>query len=574
MPREAEPAGAEPGATESLPVWLTPLPDEALFGLGLRLDEANGFPSGTTAKATARYSAGPLALANPALQYLGTAFDLGLLGALTNADDTAAEALTYRRELRALFGPRATARNIGDNGGFRICRRCVGERRLLTRLTTLPGVRMCPDHRLLLATACGGCDRRLRPFAPWSRPFACRCGFDWADGPVTEPTPHEALVQDRAIAAYRDILATLPKTIVRAAERIAQHRGPRRWTGGSEDPSHRPADLLIRTWYGSLAAIVALLVDRDLPARALTEVMRSQSPTGAGCHNRACLAGPGEIRLNGRRKGHAETYCRECGSRFLGRQVIESYDFGHSDPRLSEQSVRNARNRLVRRQVAVAEAARELRAVRPTGLITVSEVFAVAGVSTARNLRARRLRLVSIAQAVLRGRHPVTNGPIEPDPNRWRDHLPDATSSGRAGGGRRVGPKSPRTAGGIGEGSAGGLETFLARFPDEAACVTELRARRWSEGFRCPACDGTRSTLLRNGRLWHCSSCDLQTSVMAGTLPFGSSLPLRDWLAAAYVLAADPAATGREIAAQLGVPPDTGRFLRGRINRAIHSGAT
>jgi hypothetical protein len=566
-------AASAQGSVGPLPVWLDPLPDELLFGCGLRHDEANGYPSGTTLKAAARYSTGPASLSNPALQYLGTAFDLPLLGAIINSDEAAAEALTFRRELRALFGPAATARSLGDPGGFRVCRTCVATRRFVGRTTALPGVLACAEHGTRLATACARCGRPLRPFAPSQRPFACRCGFDWADGPVEDLPPQEALAQSRVVAAYRYIFSELPPDIVRAAERLSRDRGPRRWAGGSEDPAFRPADLLLRSWFESLAAIVALLVDADLAPRALVDAMRSESPSGAGCHNRACGAGPGEIRLNGRRKGHIETYCRVCGSRFLGSQVIESIDYGHGDPRLSPRSVRNARDRLVRRQAAVAEKARELREARPTGTITVAEVFAAAEIPSARNLRASRLRLVAIAKAVLAGRRAATDGPSEPDPNRWEEHLPpvpfrkrrrDRRPETTPGGGERAGPEP-----GI-DGPA--LQAFLAQYPDERACLDEIRRRRWPDGFRCPACGGTRATLLRAGRLWHCSACDLQTSVLAGTLTLGSERPLRQWLGAAYLVAANPRVSASDLAASLGVTTDGARLLLRRITESVAVG--
>ena len=34
--------------------------------------------------------------------------------------------------------------------------------------------------------------------------------------------------------------------------------------------------------------------------------------------------------------------------------------------------------------------------------------------------------------------------------------------------------------------------TFEARFPDDAACARHLAARRWPQGFVCPACRGTK----------------------------------------------------------------------------------
>jgi predicted RNA-binding Zn-ribbon protein involved in translation (DUF1610 family) len=97
------------------------------------------------------------------------------------------------------------------------------------------------------------------------------------------------------------------------------------------------------------------------------------------------------------------------------------------------------------------------------------------------------------------------------------------------------------------------LEELMTMYPDDASCVRELAARRWPDGFRCPACGGSRSTILRHGRLWHCSACDLQTAVTAGTVMFGSKTPIRTWFAAAHLLHTDPEVPVGTLAKQLGI---------------------
>ena len=53
---------------------------------------------------------------------------------------------------------------------------------------------------------------------------------------------------------------------------------------------------------------------------------------------------------------------------------------------------------------------------------------------------------------------------------------------------------------------------FEARFPDDAACAAHLFARRWPEGFVCPACGGTKGWELKGKRFtWECAACARQT---------------------------------------------------------------
>jgi len=56
---------------------------------------------------------------------------------------------------------------------------------------------------------------------------------------------------------------------------------------------------------------------------------------------------------------------------------------------------------------------------------------------------------------------------------------------------------------------------------------------RWPEGFRCPRCGGA-SYWLTKRRLFHCTHCGLQTSLLAGTIFQDSRKPLRLWFRATW----------------------------------------
>lgn len=78
---------------------------------------------------------------------------------------------------------------------------------------------------------------------------------------------------------------------------------------------------------------------------------------------------------------------------------------------------------------------------------------------------------------------------------------------------------------------------FEARFPDDAACADYLAARRWPEGFVCPACGGGTGWGLKGKRFTReCAGCGRQTSVTAGTVMHGSHMPLKTWFTAAHIV--------------------------------------
>jgi hypothetical protein len=99
------------------------------------------------------------------------------------------------------------------------------------------------------------------------------------------------------------------------------------------------------------------------------------------------------------------------------------------------------------------------------------------------------------------------------------------------------------------------LPEFEARFPDEAACARWLLAKRWPDGFRCPACGHDKAWELGRERLTlQCAACARQVSVTAGTVLHGSHLGLRTWFLAAWLMATHAnGISARQLWKQLGL---------------------
>jgi transposase-like protein len=89
-----------------------------------------------------------------------------------------------------------------------------------------------------------------------------------------------------------------------------------------------------------------------------------------------------------------------------------------------------------------------------------------------------------------------------------------------------------------GEPAPGTLPWIQLQFPDEAACVRYLTAKRWPDGFRCPCCSARKAWELKiRPGMFECASCGRQTSVTAGTVMHGSKVPLQLWFWAAHLMA-------------------------------------
>ena len=77
------------------------------------------------------------------------------------------------------------------------------------------------------------------------------------------------------------------------------------------------------------------------------------------------------------------------------------------------------------------------------------------------------------------------------------------------------------------------LAEFEKRFSTEAGCREYLIRMRWPDGFRCPKCEGSKATAVRN-TLFQCSVCRHQTSVTAGTIFQDIRKPLTMWFRAMW----------------------------------------
>jgi transposase-like protein len=77
------------------------------------------------------------------------------------------------------------------------------------------------------------------------------------------------------------------------------------------------------------------------------------------------------------------------------------------------------------------------------------------------------------------------------------------------------------------------VEEFERRFATEENCRDYLVSLRWPDGFRCPACKGTKAVLVR-ATLFQCSNCRRQTSATAGTIFQDTRKPLKTWFRAMW----------------------------------------
>ena len=72
------------------------------------------------------------------------------------------------------------------------------------------------------------------------------------------------------------------------------------------------------------------------------------------------------------------------------------------------------------------------------------------------------------------------------------------------------------------------FEDFLDWFGTEEQCVEYIAMIKWPEGYVCPICGSSKAWPTAK-RLMHCTNCEHQTSVTAGTVFHGTRKSLRLW---------------------------------------------
>jgi transposase-like protein/ribosomal protein L37AE/L43A len=76
---------------------------------------------------------------------------------------------------------------------------------------------------------------------------------------------------------------------------------------------------------------------------------------------------------------------------------------------------------------------------------------------------------------------------------------------------------------------------FENKFRSEEDCQKYLIRLRWPDGFMCPQCQHEKAWRTSRG-LFHCTNCDFETSVTAGTIFHGTRKPLQWWFRAMWYI--------------------------------------
>lgn len=81
------------------------------------------------------------------------------------------------------------------------------------------------------------------------------------------------------------------------------------------------------------------------------------------------------------------------------------------------------------------------------------------------------------------------------------------------------------------------FKQFITRFPDDRACLEEIKKLRYPRGIQCASCKKVAKHYKVRGRLaYACQYCRRQVYPLAGTIFEKTTTPLRVWFYAFFLL--------------------------------------
>lgn len=81
------------------------------------------------------------------------------------------------------------------------------------------------------------------------------------------------------------------------------------------------------------------------------------------------------------------------------------------------------------------------------------------------------------------------------------------------------------------------LKDFFVRFPDDNACLEEIKNIRWSNGIKCSECKKITKFYKVTGRTaYACEFCGKHVYPLAGTILHKTTTPLQYWFYAMYLM--------------------------------------
>lgn len=440
--------------TQTLPFVLKPFKGESLYGFLLRLDSGNSFNPGTVMSMIKKHTTGKMSLNRPGLFVIGKIFDLEKLSEIAGLSYELILDLTLLPALKRLFRIKDVYPALaGYSPFFKICPICMKTGRL-PLLHIFQNISICTEHGVSLIDRCK-CGEKIRLFTSDIKFFCCPlCNTNYQNIEPKFINDRDIELKTRSLQkSYESILMDgicfindfeeLAKGFENRLKHLAYtqeltHGNYKRIFGYSaanikngHGLSNISLSKIIDTLYG-LNCTPEQFRNIEYDKKALkiesNNTYKESFEEFSTCPNIYCKyfmkTNENVIRLYGKTRLYTgkemiEEYCTYCGTRFVGDNIIQSYDY---NPGLTMYDIEIAQERIRKWHENLTTTC--LEAISKRIPITLTGCFKSAGIPIGKSYFVERLGLVKILEEyALKQRRDFDSWSFELTQNEAEDFL-------------------------------------------------------------------------------------------------------------------------------------------------------
>lgn len=405
-----------------LPNIVKPFKGESLWGYLIRLDYANNYPIGTVLSAIKLHSTSTYSLNKPGLFICGTIFNLEKLTSITCLTYKELDELTFSPYLQKLFHTeRVYPEMLGYSNNFKICPNCIKENKL-PLIHILNDITICSEHRMRLIDKCA-CGKSLHFFSKTEANLSCpKCSKSYKEliSKSTESIDLDEYIFYELYSSIFDSEVSLindNEDINSALEYRFHYILKEKGISASEFKSifgysianakngqglkNISLQTIIRTINSlgyTLKGFQNIQFQTDIKKISNISINTKEHT----CPNVYCsqyqVYGNDNIKQYGKRKSKSgaylmEEYCKICGTRFIGDNIIQSYDY---NPGLRQYEIDKTQERIKGWQNSLMKVCEEM--IKNRVPITLTNCFKKARIPIGKTYFIDRLGLISILE--------------------------------------------------------------------------------------------------------------------------------------------------------------------------------
>lgn len=411
----------------TLPYITVPLKGESLYGYLLRLDIINNFSSGTILSYINKHNTGITTLNRPGLFLCGTIFDLHKLSMLTSIMHDKILDLTLVNTLKKVFDINSLYPElIGYTTHFKICPYCIKTSKL-PLIHVFKNIDTCLEHDLMLLDTCS-CGHRIVLFQQNNEYYKCpKCNtlYENLSTKNVKKNSSQYKKQLYLYSAYSSMIHQGINLIKNNEDRAKGFESRLQYISQSKNIKHGQfKDTFgydasnLKNGLGllniSLSKLLDMLYILGYSPKEFANIhldTRTNKVVNAAplinindeihsCPNIYCeyfKKTDGEnIKYYGKRttksgKVLVEEYCSSCATRFIGNNIIQSYDY---NPGTRQYDIERAKERIRKWQNALRRVCED-RIVEKVP-ITLTGCFKKAKIPIGKTYFTKRLGLIDI----------------------------------------------------------------------------------------------------------------------------------------------------------------------------------